>query len=242
MVKKMLEADEEMPPEKKSRVRKTVANPPENEEVSAHLTTHETPEKKSRVRKTFVNRIENEEFSAPLATQETSEDLKIIPVFEISEDPDFFSQLIESVAETAQANEALEQNPEPLFENVEPKPEPLIEIVSEEFETPDSTRKSAAETSNNAIFDDEKTNYDSASPMFQNEYKPESPGETIRQSGLAYSAAIVLFVSVVFMLVIGWFADLLMGSSPWGIVGGIIIGAVIGFVQFFRITSQIFKK
>jgi len=44
------------------------------------------------------------------------------------------------------------------------------------------------------------------------------------------------------MLVIGWGADLLFASSPWGIVVGIALGALIGFFQFFRITSQIFKK
>ena len=69
----------------------------------------------------------------------------------------------------------------------------------------------------------------------------QSAAETVRQSGLAYSAGIAFFASVVFMLVIGWGADLLLGSSPWGIVGGIVIGSIIGFVQFFRITSRIFK-
>ena len=72
--------------------------------------------------------------------------------------------------------------------------------------------------------------------------EPQSVAETVRQSGLAYSAGIVLFASVAFMLVIGWGADVLFGSSPWGIVSGIVLGALIGFVQFFRITSQIFKK
>jgi F0F1-type ATP synthase assembly protein I len=66
--------------------------------------------------------------------------------------------------------------------------------------------------------------------------------ETLRQSGLAWSAGIAFFGAVVFMLILGWGADVLLGSSPWGIVGGIIIGSVIGFIQFFRITSQIFKK
>ena len=74
------------------------------------------------------------------------------------------------------------------------------------------------------------------------ESEPQSLSENVRQSGLAYSAGIVLFASVAFMLVIGWGADLLFGSSPWGIVSGIILGALIGFVQFFRLTSQIFKK
>jgi hypothetical protein len=73
-------------------------------------------------------------------------------------------------------------------------------------------------------------------------FVPESSDETIRKSGLAYTAAIILLGSVIFMMVLGWFADLLFGSSPWGIVGGIVLGSIIGFVQFFRTTSQILKK
>lgn len=72
------------------------------------------------------------------------------------------------------------------------------------------------------------------------EYIPPSEGESVRRSGLAYTAGITFFGSVVFMLFLGWGADLLFGSAPWGLVGGIVLGAIIGFVQFFRITSQIF--
>jgi F0F1-type ATP synthase assembly protein I len=72
--------------------------------------------------------------------------------------------------------------------------------------------------------------------------EPESATETIRRSGMAWSAGIAFFAAVVFMLILGWGADLLLGTSPWGIVGGIVLGSIIGFVQFFRITSQIFKK
>lgn len=68
----------------------------------------------------------------------------------------------------------------------------------------------------------------------------ESLAETARKSGLAMTMGIVFFGSVVFMLILGWFADLLFGSSPWGIVGGIVLGSIIGFIQFFRISSQIF--
>ncbi len=79
-------------------------------------------------------------------------------------------------------------------------------------------------------------------PMFQTDFKPESPAETIRKSGLAYAAGITLFASIVFLMALGWFADLLLGTSPWGIVAGIVLGSVIGFIQFFRITSQILKN
>lgn len=74
------------------------------------------------------------------------------------------------------------------------------------------------------------------------ESESETMAQTVRRSGLAYSAGIAFVAAVVFMLVLGWGADLLLGSAPWGIVFGIILGSVIGFVQLFRISSQIFKK
>jgi F0F1-type ATP synthase assembly protein I len=73
-------------------------------------------------------------------------------------------------------------------------------------------------------------------------YSPPSEGETIRRTGLAWSAGISFFGAIVFMLFLGWIADLLLGSSPWGLVGGIVLGSIIGFLQFFRITSQIFNN
>jgi hypothetical protein len=73
-------------------------------------------------------------------------------------------------------------------------------------------------------------------------YEPQSKADAIRGAGLAWSAGIIFFGSIVFMLILGWGADLLLGSTPWGIVGGIVLGSLIGFIQFFRISSQIFKK
>ena len=110
-------------------------------------------------------------------------------------------------------------------------PEPPAEIASEptNFELPAQT---ATESPKPELSD----------MLFQPPAERESFAETARKSGLAYAAAITLFASVVFMLIIGWFADLLLGSSPWGIVGGIVLGAVIGFFQFFRLTSQIFRN
>jgi F0F1-type ATP synthase assembly protein I len=79
-------------------------------------------------------------------------------------------------------------------------------------------------------------------PLIRPFHEPESTAETSRRSGLAYSAGIVFFGSVAFMLLLGWGADLIIGSSPWGIVGGIVLGSIIGFVQFFRLTSRIFGE
>jgi len=72
------------------------------------------------------------------------------------------------------------------------------------------------------------------------QYQPESVDETVRRGGMAWSAGIVFFSSVAFMLLFGWVVDYLLQVSPWGIVGGIILGSIIGFIQFFRISSQIF--
>ncbi|MGH9948323.1 MAG: AtpZ/AtpI family protein, partial [Pyrinomonadaceae bacterium] len=78
-------------------------------------------------------------------------------------------------------------------------------------------------------------------PFILSDAKPVSMADAARNSGLAWSAGIAFFASVVFMLVIGWGADLLFGIAPWGIVAGIVLGSIIGFVQFFRISSQIFN-
>ncbi len=72
-------------------------------------------------------------------------------------------------------------------------------------------------------------------------YRSDLDGENIRRSGLAWSAGVIFFGSVAFMLFVGWGADLLFGSSPWGLVLGIVLGSVIGFIQFFRISSQIYQ-
>lgn len=66
--------------------------------------------------------------------------------------------------------------------------------------------------------------------------------EAVRNSGLAWSTGIVLFGSIVLMMLIGWGADLLFGAAPWGMIAGLVIGAVIGFVQLFRVSSEIFRR
>lgn len=73
-------------------------------------------------------------------------------------------------------------------------------------------------------------------------YEPESTAETARRSGLAWSLGIMFFCSVAFMMLLGWGADLVLGTSPWGLVGGIILGSMIGFVQFFRTSSRMFNQ
>lgn len=63
--------------------------------------------------------------------------------------------------------------------------------------------------------------------------------ETARKSALAYAAALALFFSVLIFFGIGWFLDKWLGTSPWFVVAGIILGAVFGFYEFFRLLSKL---
>ncbi len=78
--------------------------------------------------------------------------------------------------------------------------------------------------------------------FFQPPAERETPGETARKTGLALSAGITLFGSVLAMLVVGYLFDRFFNSYPYGLIVGIILGSLIGFIQFFRLTSQILKK
>ncbi len=122
---------------------------------------------------------------------------------------------------------------------------PVISESPGENETVNFQPPVAESSETNAVASDEtngeKTKND-YTIFSDSKYQSETSDETIRRSGLAYAAAIILFGSIVFTLILGWFADLLLGTSPWGKVGGIILGAIIGFIQFFRTTSQILKN
>jgi F0F1-type ATP synthase assembly protein I len=63
--------------------------------------------------------------------------------------------------------------------------------------------------------------------------------ETKRKSGIAYAAALVLFTSVVSLCGAGWVLDRWLGTKPWMLVAGIVLGAIAGFYQFIRLTSQL---
>lgn len=83
---------------------------------------------------------------------------------------------------------------------------------------------------------------DAEEEFFQPPTEKESPAETARKTGLAFSAGITLFGSVIALAVVGYLADRFFDSSPKGLIIGIVLGAIVGFVQFFRLTSQILKK
>lgn len=63
--------------------------------------------------------------------------------------------------------------------------------------------------------------------------------ETTRKSGIAYAAGLVLFSSVVLLCGVGWLMDRWLGTRPWLLVVGTVLGAALGFYQFIRLTSKL---
>jgi len=63
--------------------------------------------------------------------------------------------------------------------------------------------------------------------------------EINRKSGLAYAAALSLFAAVVAGLILGWLLDRWLGTAPWLLVTGIVLGAAAGFYEFIRQTSKL---
>ena len=63
--------------------------------------------------------------------------------------------------------------------------------------------------------------------------------ETNRKSGIAYAAALALFSSVVSLCGAGWLLDRWLGTKPWLLVLGVVLGATVGFYQFIRLTSKL---
>jgi ATP synthase protein I len=60
-----------------------------------------------------------------------------------------------------------------------------------------------------------------------------------RKSGIAYGAALMLFSAVISCCALGWLLDRWLGTKPWLLVVGIVVGAIVGFYQFVRLTSKL---
>jgi ATP synthase protein I len=63
--------------------------------------------------------------------------------------------------------------------------------------------------------------------------------ETNRKTGLAYAAGFSLFAGVVAGLLAGWLLDRWLGTKPWLLVTGLVLGAAAGFYELVRTTAKI---
>ena len=59
-----------------------------------------------------------------------------------------------------------------------------------------------------------------------------------RKSGLAYAAALALFAAVVSFCALGWLVDRWLGTQPWFLIGGIVLGSAAGLFEFVRLSSK----
>ena len=68
---------------------------------------------------------------------------------------------------------------------------------------------------------------------------PSKPStEENRKAGFAYAAGLTLFASVAAFTGIGWMLDKWLGTQPWCLVGGIVVGSAAGLFEFVRLSSK----
>jgi ATP synthase protein I len=62
--------------------------------------------------------------------------------------------------------------------------------------------------------------------------------EENRKTGFAYAAGITLFASVAAFCALGWFLDKWLGTAPWLLIAGILVGSAAGLFEFVRLSSK----
>ncbi len=61
----------------------------------------------------------------------------------------------------------------------------------------------------------------------------------VQKTGRIYAAVFSIFGSVLVCLAIGWALDRWLGTSPWLVVAGIVVGSAVGFYEFIRNITKI---
>ena len=67
---------------------------------------------------------------------------------------------------------------------------------------------------------------------------PNSDQEENRKTGFAYAAGITLFASVAAFCGIGYLLDRWLGTDPWLLIAGIVVGSAAGLFEFVRLSSK----
>ena len=62
--------------------------------------------------------------------------------------------------------------------------------------------------------------------------------EENRKAGFAYAAGFTLFATVAAFTGLGYLLDRWLGTEPWSLVGGIVLGSAAGLFQFVRLSSK----
>jgi ATP synthase protein I len=65
------------------------------------------------------------------------------------------------------------------------------------------------------------------------------PQDINRKTGLAYAAGLSLFAAVIAGLFVGWLLDRWLGTAPWLLLTGIVLGSAAGLYEFVRSSSKL---
>ena len=75
-------------------------------------------------------------------------------------------------------------------------------------------------------------------PMAQSPDSSKPSPEENRKAGFAYAAGLTLFASVAAFTGVGWMLDRWLGTQPWCLIGGIVLGSAAGLFEFVRLSSK----
>lgn len=81
--------------------------------------------------------------------------------------------------------------------------------------------------------------YTTELPLSQSVVSQDDDRDANRKSGIAYAAAFSLFGSVIAGLLLGWLLDRWLGTKPWLLVAGLVLGSAAGFYEFIRASSRL---
>jgi len=70
----------------------------------------------------------------------------------------------------------------------------------------------------------------------------ENQGRWLRRAGLASSVGLVLVVSTLIGYAFGSWLDRRLGTEPWLMLLFTLMGIAAGFIEMFRIVSQILRE
>jgi len=70
----------------------------------------------------------------------------------------------------------------------------------------------------------------------------EDAGDSYRRAGPYIDASWQLVGSLGLWTVVGWFLDKKLGTGPWLLVTGSLLGIGLGFYLFFRVIADIGKR
>jgi len=59
-----------------------------------------------------------------------------------------------------------------------------------------------------------------------------------QKAGFAYAAGFALFASVAVFCGVGWLLDRWLGTDPWLLIGGIVLGSAAGLYEFVRLSAK----